>query len=107
MNPDQVAELGQEAILTSLTVAAPFLIVGVVAAILLGIGQAMIHVQDQTVSFVPKLFLIAVTALICFSWCSERLVDYSRDLYKQPALQTDWPIAPLNPDAIQVKPLKT
>ena len=84
MNSDQAIEFGQEAVLTSLTLAAPFLIVAIATAILLGIVQAMTHIQDQTVSFVPKVILLGITAVFCLSWCGEQLVDYSKELYSKP-----------------------
>lgn len=86
MNPELAIEFGQEAVWTGLSLAAPFLIVGVIVAIVVGILQSMTHVQDQTVSFVPKIFLLAVTAIFCMSWCTERLVDYSKFLYAKPRL---------------------
>lgn len=84
MPTEQAIEYGQEAVLTCLTLVAPILIVGIAIAIVLGILQSMTQIQDQTVSFVPKIVLIAITFLFCLPWCTERIVDYSREQLERP-----------------------
>ena len=88
MNPDLAVEFGQEALMTSITLAAPFLIVGVIVAVVLGIIQSMTHIQDQTVSFVPKILLLAITAILCLPWCSEHLIEFSRQAFEKPRMTT-------------------
>ena len=88
MDPDRAIEIGQEAIMACLTLAAPFLLVGIVVAIVLGIIQSMTHTQDQTVSFVPKIILLGLTFIICLPWFSDRIVDYSRDWLESPRLMS-------------------
>ena len=55
MNPQDAIDLGREAIITSLLVGAPVLLVGVVVGLVIGLFQAVTQVQDQTISFVPKI----------------------------------------------------
>ena len=86
MNPDVVVEYGQEAALNSLTLIAPLLIVGILVAIVLGIMQSMTQIQDQTVSFVPKIVLIVLTFVLCLPWMTGRLVEYSKQLFEKPHL---------------------
>ncbi len=94
MQSEQAIEFGQEAIMTCLTLVAPILIVGIVIAILMGILQAMTQIQDQTVSFVPKIILIAVTFLVCLPWLTERMVDYSHDLFAKPMFVNQYRVEP-------------
>lgn len=84
MPTERAIEYGQEAVLTCLTLVAPILLVGIVIAVVLGILQSMTQIQDQTVSFVPKIVVIAITFLLCLPWCTERLVDYSREQLERP-----------------------
>ena len=86
MNPDIAIEYGQEAALQSLTLVAPLLIVGIVVAVLVGLLQSMTQIQDQTVSFVPKILCIALTFVLCLPWMSGRLIEYSKDLLERPRL---------------------
>ncbi len=84
MNPDLAIEFGQEAALNSLTLVAPMLIVGILVAIVIGLLQSMTQIQDQTVSFVPKIVFIVLTFVFCLPWLSGRLVDYSKELLERP-----------------------
>jgi len=93
MPTERAIEYGQEAVLTCLTLAAPILIVGIAIAVVMGILQSMTQVQDQTVSFVPKIVVIALTFLVCLPWCTERLVDYSREQLARPKFMV--PLRPL------------
>ena len=86
MNPDIAIEFGQEAALNSLTLVAPMLIVGILVAIVVGLLQSMTQIQDQTVSFVPKIVFIVLTFVFCLPWLSGRLIDYSKNLLERPHL---------------------
>lgn len=92
MPTERAIELGQEAVMTCLTLVAPILIVGIAIAIVLGILQSMTQIQDQTISFVPKIVLIAVTFLVCLPWCTERIVEYSREQLQRPKFMS--PVSP-------------
>ena len=86
MNPDTAIEFAQEAALNSLTLVAPMLIVAIVVAILIGLVQSMTQIQDQTISFVPKIICIALTFVLCLPWISGRLIDYSKQMLEKPLL---------------------
>jgi flagellar biosynthetic protein FliQ len=70
-------ELAREAIATALAVAAPVLATGLVVAILVGIGQALVQIQDQTLAAVPRLLAMAVTAALLLGWIAERILDFA------------------------------
>jgi flagellar biosynthesis protein FliQ len=84
VEPDIAVDFGREAVLTCLTLAAPVLIVAGVVAIVVGIVQSMTQIQDQAVSFIPKIVLIALTLAICLPWMADRLLEYSREHLEKP-----------------------
>ena len=84
MNADEAVDFGREAILECLTLAAPVLIVAVLAAIAIGVLQSMTQIQDQSISFIPKIVLVAITILLCLPWLAEHFTDYSRELLSKP-----------------------
>ena len=86
MQPETAIEFGREAILECLTLAAPILIVAVLAAIAIGIVQSMTQIQDQSISFIPKIVLVAVTILLCLPWLADHFSDYSREMFGKPQL---------------------
>jgi flagellar biosynthetic protein FliQ len=55
--------LGREAIFTALVVAAPMLVLGLVTGLLVSIFQAVTQIQEQTLTFIPKILVSAVAIL--------------------------------------------
>lgn len=66
--------------MVAMIVGAPVLLVGVVVGLLIGLLQALTQIQDQTVSFVPKIVTMAFVLVICLPWLIERMMTYSADL---------------------------
>jgi flagellar biosynthetic protein FliQ len=80
MNPLDAIDLGREAIITSLLIGAPVLLVGVVVGLVIGLFQAVTQVQDQTISFVPKIVAMVGALALCLPWLVQRMVEYSQEL---------------------------
>jgi flagellar biosynthetic protein FliQ len=72
MDPTIVIDMTRDAIVASVLVSGPVLIVGIIVGLLIGLLQALTQVQDQTVSFVPKLLAMVLTLTFCLPW----VVDY-------------------------------
>ncbi len=79
-------DLCREALLCALIIGAPVLISGVAAGLLIGLIQAVTQIQDQTVSFVPKVIVMSVVFLICLPWFLDRLVEFTRSAFAQAAI---------------------
>lgn len=80
MDASDAVTITQQALFTALIISAPLLLVGMVVGLLIGLAQALTQIQDQTVSFVPKI--VAMTAALVFSlpWLIQKLVEYSEQL---------------------------
>jgi len=83
MTPNEAIDLVRDAILMSLIVAAPLLLIGMVVGLGIGLIQALTQIQDQTVSTVPKLVAMTLAIIICLPWLTDRMLEYSRNLYRQ------------------------
>ena len=59
MTPDTVVDLGREAMTIALMMAAPMLFVALATGLVVGLFQAATQIQEQTLSFIPKLVAIA------------------------------------------------
>jgi flagellar biosynthesis protein FliQ len=81
MDAQEAINLTQQAMLTALLVSAPILLVGVVVGLLIGLGQALTQVQDQTVAFVPKIVAMVGILIVCLPWLVQRMVEYSTFLF--------------------------
>ena len=80
MNPQDAIDLGREALFTALIIGAPILLVGVVVGLVIGLIQALTQIQDQTVSFVPKILATVGVIALCLPWLLQRMMEYSEDL---------------------------
>jgi flagellar biosynthetic protein FliQ len=78
MQPQDAIDLVREALFTALLLSAPVLGVGLLVALLIGVLQALTQVQDQTISFVPKIVVMLAALAVLLPWLVERMVDYSR-----------------------------
>jgi flagellar biosynthetic protein FliQ len=80
MDAQQTVDLGREALMTSLILGSPILLVGLAAALVMGLLQALTQIQDQTIGFIPKLVAMIVAIGLCLPWLIERMVEYSHVL---------------------------
>lgn len=80
MSPETAVDLGREALMVTMLVAAPVLVAGVVIGLVVGLIQALTQIQEQTVAFVPKLFATAIALAVTLPWILQRLVEYCENL---------------------------
>ena len=80
MVPHDAIDLGREAILTAFLIGAPILLVGTAVGLVIGLLQALTQIQDQTVSFVPKILAMVVALGVCLPWIVYRKIEYSEQL---------------------------
>lgn len=80
MTPSEATSLAQNAVLISLILAAPILMVGMAVGLLISLFQAVTQIQEMTLTFVPKIIAVMFTSLYLSSWMVTKLVDYTRDL---------------------------
>src|SRR4029077_2739604 len=80
MDPQDAIDLAREAVMLTLWVSAPILIVGMVVGLLVGLIQALTQIQEQTVAFVPKLFAMILVLALTLPWLLSQVADYTREL---------------------------
>lgn len=74
-------EVVNQAIKVTLMLAAPMLIGALVVGVLVSIFQAVTQINEQTLSFIPKI-LVIIAALVIFSpWMMETMVTFTQDLF--------------------------
>lgn len=82
MSEAVVLDLFRDAIFTTLLASAPMLLVAMVVGLLIAIFQATTQIQEQTLSFVPKLFLILVVMLVLGPWLLNMLVEFTQRVFE-------------------------
>jgi len=81
VTPATVMDLGHQALLVTSMIAAPLLLMALVAGLLIGILQAATQINEATLSFIPKLLMLVLTLLVAGPWMLRVLVDYTHDLF--------------------------
>lgn len=80
MSGDMAIQLGREALTMVMLVSAPMLGLGLIVGILVSIFQATTQIQEQTLSFIPKIIAIFAAILIFGPWILTMMVDYTRQI---------------------------
>ena len=81
MTAELVITLGRDAIWTMLLVAAPMLVSGLVIGLMISIFQAITQVHEMTLTFIPKIAIVAISLLIFLPWMVNYLLDFTRNLF--------------------------
>ena len=76
MSGDLVIQLGQQALMTVILVAAPMLGLGLAVGLAVSVFQATTSIQEQTLAFIPKIIAVFVAVLIFGPWMLSIMVEY-------------------------------
>jgi flagellar biosynthetic protein FliQ len=83
MNPDLAIDLFKSTVVFALYVVAPFLIVTLVVGLLASLLQSVTSMQEQTLTFVPKLLALAGLSLLITPWLLRALSEFTITLITQ------------------------
>ncbi len=81
MNPDLAMSICRKAIETVLLASAPMLLAGLIIGLLVSIFQAATQINEQTMTFVPKIVVVFVTLLVFGSWIIRLLSVFTIGLF--------------------------
>lgn len=82
MTPDTVITIGQEALKVTALLAGPVLISVLVTGLLIGMFQAVTQINEMTLSFIPKLMVLALVLTIAGSWMLDTIVDFTQRMFE-------------------------
>jgi flagellar biosynthesis protein FliQ len=80
MTPDLVAELLRQLMKEAMILAAPLLIAAALLSFLLSLVQTLTSLQEQSLTSVPRLAIVAAILLAAMPWFLGRIADYTRAL---------------------------
>ena len=81
MDTDTVVSLATQAMSLALKISIPLLGVGLVVGVLISIIQAVTSIQEQTLSFIPKVLAMAVVLVVGGPWMLNQLLSYTTELW--------------------------
>ncbi len=82
MNEDLVISLGGNALRTTAMLASPLLIAALVTGLIVSVFQAVTQINEATLTFIPKMIVIAVVIILAGPWMIDVLKSYTIDLYE-------------------------
>jgi flagellar biosynthesis protein FliQ len=81
MSQDQVISICVSAMELAMKVAMPLLLVGLVVGLLVSIFQAATQIQEQTLTFIPKIVAMVASAILLLPWMGQHLMDYAQAIF--------------------------
>ena len=72
-----VTQILQDMIFTTLIVVAPMLTAALVSGLAISIFQAATQINEQTLTFVPKIVLVFMTFGLLFPWIMQKIIDFA------------------------------
>ena len=81
MNQDTVVTLATQAMALALKVAGPMLLAGLVIGLIVSIFQAVTSIQEQSLTFIPKIVGVAALMVVLGPWMLNQLISYAQNLY--------------------------
>lgn len=81
MNADTILYLGREALFTGLLVSSPILASSLIVGIVISLFQATTHLQEQTLTFVPKIIVLIIVVIFFGSWMMNVMLSYMSSLF--------------------------
>ncbi|MDT4289932.1 flagellar biosynthesis protein FliQ [Methylomonas sp. MO1] len=82
MTPETISAIAQDTVLISLKLMGPILIASLVVGLLVSMFQAATSIQEQTLTFIPKLATIIAVLMIAGPGMLQMLIDYFQDLMR-------------------------
>ncbi|MDD6057543.1 MAG: flagellar biosynthesis protein FliQ [Clostridiales bacterium] len=76
MTEGQVLDIARDAIYTIIICAAPLLLVSLLVGLIISIFQTVTSIQEQTLTFVPKIIAVFVGIMICGSWMLKIITEF-------------------------------
>ena len=74
---DNIIDLVREMLIITLKIAGPILLAGIVVGLAISLFQSITSIQEQTLTFVPKIVAMLIVAVVLLPWIIQRLVEFT------------------------------
>lgn len=81
MTPENAMTIGRQALEVTLMVSAPLLLAALITGLIVSIFQAATQINEMTLSFIPKLFVMFLVMLLAGPWMISIMTDYMHQLF--------------------------
>lgn len=81
MNIDEATDIVRQTLIVALTISAPILGVGLTIGLCVSLFQAVTQIQEQTLSFVPKIVGMIVVLLAIIPWIGTTMLEFTQQMF--------------------------
>lgn len=78
---DAILDIAKDSVFTIIIVAAPLLLISLIVGLIVSIFQTVTSIQEQTLTFVPKILAIFTALLLLYSWMMNVLIEFMQNLW--------------------------
>ncbi len=82
MTTEVVIDIAREALWLIIKCSAPLLLVSLIVGLIISIFQTVTSIQEQTLTFVPKILSIFITIILCGGWIMNNIVEFMDKLFQ-------------------------
>ena len=83
MTPDDISMIAQETVLVAIKLIAPILLSSLAVGLVVAMFQAATQINEQTLTFIPKLATIIIVLMVAGPWMLQVIIDYFQNLLHQ------------------------
>lgn len=83
MDTSMVIDIAREALWLIIKCSLPMLLVSLIIGLVVSVFQTVTSIQEQTLTFVPKIIGIFLTIMICGGWIIGQIVDFMKELFSR------------------------
>lgn len=87
MGTSELIQIFRDAVITGLKVSGPILILTMLIGLVIAIIQAATSINEQTMTFVPKLAVVAIALVLCGGWMLQQMMDFTMRIFELIATQ--------------------
>lgn len=78
---DAMVDLIRQALVIALKISAPILLAGILIGLIISIFQSITQIQEQSLSLVPKIFVMTIVAIMLMRWIAMRLGEFASEMF--------------------------
>lgn len=81
MDLGSALDIGRHAFFMALSTSAPILLIGLFVGLAISVFQSVTQLQEQTLTFVPKIGAMVVAASYFIPWIANRMINYAQEMF--------------------------
>lgn len=81
MSPEQAVDIVRDALTVAMMISMPILVVGLVIGLVISIFQAVTQIQEQTLTFVPKIIGMGIVTVLVVPWVYAKMAEFAMRMF--------------------------